>query len=284
MSDKRCIKRYYLGTHKSPRDERDYLLRGFFLKEIALPSKFSLVSKMTPVKNQGAEGSCIGFAMVVGVKEYQETTGKDAQPGIELSPRFLYEEAKKISGHKEGTTLKAAMQVASKLGVCEYYYWPYSPNFVGEPQGGAYKNALQYKIKTYARVNGIEELKRAIFDPTIGPTLIGVKVYKGMVSDEAKVTGVVPDPTCWDRMNVLGGHALCAVGYNDDFAFWKNKGGIIVKNSWSTNWGDKGYGYLSYDYIEKNMLDAFSAIDIDKPYPLTIDCLTYRERKSLRWI
>jgi hypothetical protein len=37
-----------------------------------------------------------------------------------------------------------------------------------------------------------------------------------------------------------GGHAVTIVGYNQD--------GFIIKNSWGTGWGDKGYAVISYDY------------------------------------
>ncbi|CAE7569754.1 unnamed protein product [Symbiodinium pilosum] len=49
----------------------------------------------------------------------------------------------------------------------------------------------------------------------------------------------MPQPT--DQQ--LGGHAVCAVGY-DDF-----KQCFIVRNSWGEGWGDKGYFYMPYEYM-----------------------------------
>ena len=176
------------------------------------------------------------------------------------------------------------MQVASKLGVCEHSLWPYNPGIVGYPSEGAAENALQYKIKTYARINSVKELKRALYDPLVGPVMIGVKVYKGMVGKEAQATGVVPNPTCWDRFKVLGGHALCVVGYDDYSPYYDNDGHVKIKNSWGKNWGEEGYGYLSYKYIKENMLDAFSSVDIENPYQVTIENLSHFERRNLTWV
>ena len=93
-----------------------------------------------------------------------------------------------------------------------------------------------------------------------GPCVIGVEVFKGMM-DARK--GVVPMPSAYDKP--LGGHAICPVGYNDKTRL------IKFKNSWSDNWGDKGFGYLPYAYIEKYMMDAWSSVDFDDPSPLTIE-------------
>jgi hypothetical protein len=254
-------KKQALGLHKSPKDERDYLAAPFLLPSIyAIPTHFDCTGKMTPVRNQGSEGSCVGFAMSVGVKEYQE----QLQYGkyIPLSPRYVYEYAKAISGHKEGTTLKAAMQVVYGKGVCEEKHWPYTANKKGVQDDKADKNAAKYKVKGFARVRNIDELKLALVDSRIGPTLIGVMVYKGMVSEPCNSTGIVPNPSCWDRRSPLGGHALCAVGYNDNSPYFKNDGHIKVKNSWGEKHGDKGYLYLSYKYIKNNMLDCYTCIDI----------------------
>jgi C1A family cysteine protease len=55
------------------------------------------------------------------------------------------------------------------------------------------------------------------------------------------------------------GHALVAVGYNDNKEFTnpdKSKetlnGAFLVRNSWG-EWGDKGYGWLPYYYVEQGL-------------------------------
>jgi len=49
-----------------------------------------------------------------------------------------------------------------------------------------------------------------------------------------------------------GGHAVLAVGY-DDANQW-----FIVRNSWGTGWGMKGYFTLPYSYLlDQNLSDDF---------------------------
>jgi C1A family cysteine protease len=56
-----------------------------------------------------------------------------------------------------------------------------------------------------------------------------------------------------------GGHAVLAVGY-DDVNQW-----FIVRNSWGTGWGMKGYFTLPYSYLlDQNLSDDFWTIRVVK--------------------
>ena len=55
---------------------------------------------------------------------------------------------------------------------------------------------------------------------------------------------------------LIGGHAICIMGYDDSLKIFK------FKNSWGAKWADQGYGYLPYEYIKKYCRDAWSATDL----------------------
>jgi len=241
------------GYIKDLDDRRDFLMKGFLPRvDIVLPKSVDLTDKMSPVRNQGNEGTCVGFASVVGMKEYQEL--QDYKKLVLLSPRFLYNECKKIDGipNQEGTYIRTAMQVLKKVGVCQEDFWPYQPHQKDKPKDEADSNARKFCVMGYARISGLEELKQSLFFK--GPCVIGVKVFKGMMNTK---NGVVRMPKCWERS--LSGHAICPVGYNDERKLVK------FKNSWSEAWGNKGWGFLPYAYIEKYMMDGWSSVDIDDP-------------------
>jgi len=59
----------------------------------------------------------------------------------------------------------------------------------------------------------------------------------------------------------MGGHAYLLDGIN------VNKKLIRIKNSWGKNWGKKGFAYISFEDMEKLILDqgeACLAIEIEK--------------------
>lgn len=244
------------GCIKDKFDSRDYLMRAY-LPVVKLPKKINYTPKMSPVRDQGDEGVCVGFAVASGMKEYQEIL--DYQKSVELSPRFVYSECKKIDDMPgaEGTTIRAAMRVLKGIGVCQEKFWPYSPHQKDMSKKGVNSDAKRFRVMAYARILNLNELRMSL--ATKGPCVIGVEVFNGMMKTK---TGVVPMPQ--KHEDVLGGHAVCCVGYDD------GKKMIKFKNSWSNTWGEKGFGYLPYAYIERYMMDAWSSVDIEDPNPLTL--------------
>ncbi len=270
-----------LGLHKSKVEKTDYLVTTLVEDVIEdLPTKLDITDEMSPVKNQGAEGACAGFAGVA-VKEWMEIKDYGLTDGkyIDLSERQLYEKAKKISGHSEGTTLKAISKVLLDDGVCEDVYWPYKAKEVGQSLPGAEHNALKYKILSYVRVGNLEELKASLFK--FGPVLIGVTVSKNWYRQK---NGHIPNANFCERIQApLGGHAITVVGYNDETQE------IKFKNSWGTSWGKEGFGWMSYKELKRTLMDAVEMIDIDDPEEYRelvikrVCNLTLRERRNT-WI
>jgi len=246
---------FKLGCVKDKVDDRDYLMR-VYLPVIKIPKAIDYTPKLSPVRDQGDEGTCVSFASASGMKEYQELI--DYEKLVELSPRFVYSECKKIDGmpKEEGTTIRAAMQVLENKGVCQEKFWPYLPHQKTKARKGAIDNAKKFRIMTYARILDLNELRLSL--ASNGPCVIGVEVFGGMMNTK---TGIVPMPE--KNESSLGGHAICPVGYDD------KKKVIKFKNSWSGEWGRKGYGFLPYAYVERYMIDAWSSVDIDDPNPLT---------------
>lgn len=54
--------------------------------------------------------------------------------------------------------------------------------------------------------------------------------------------------------DVLGGHTVMAVGYDDV------KQVFIIQNSWGASWGDHGYFYMPYSFISSGNARDFWTI------------------------
>jgi C1A family cysteine protease len=242
---------YTLGCKKDPEDLRDIPM-GLVLPAIPVPLSIDYTSKMTPVRNQGDEGTCVAFASVVGVKEFEDQ--KEYRKLIELSPRYVYSLCKKFDGfpEEEGTYPRIAMKMLLKYGVCPEFFWPYRPFQNNDHKPGADQKAKNYRIKAYARLKDIAEMKRSLM--VNGPFLAGVKVFDSWFDPSVARTGMVPMPKKGE--DLTGGHAICIVGYDDRKKLFK------FKNSWSKKWADRGYGYLKYEYLSRYCQDAWSATDL----------------------
>lgn len=245
-------KKYHgLGCRKDPEDLRDIPM-GMVLPPIPLPPEVDHTRSMTPVRDQGDEGTCVAFASVVGVKEYQDT--KEYKKLIELSPRYLYHLCKESDGmpDAEGTYPRIAMKALLTYGVAPESFWPYRPHQADLPRPNADKEAERYRIKAYARLATVLEMKRSLV--VNGPFLAGLEVFESWFTKKVAKSGVIPLPKKDEELQ--GGHAVCVAGYDDSKRRFK------FKNSWGTAWAVKGYGYLPYEYMKRYCMDAWSATDL----------------------
>ena len=120
--------------------------------------------------------------------------------------------------------------------------------FAGKEQT-FYARAAQRKIASYFNARRkLSDWKRALADGA--PLLAGLSVDAGFM--DAPANGLLdtytPSPT-------NGGHAISIVGYRSDDRF-------ILRNSWGTGWGDKGFAYVSPAYIEAAFFNEAYALSL----------------------
>jgi C1A family cysteine protease len=126
-----------------------------------------------------------------------------------------------------------------------------------EPPAFCYAFAQNYQATRYVRLDpsgiyGSTLLSRIKAYLASGlPSMFGFTVYESIY--QASRNGEIPFPCGGER--ALGGHAIVAVGYDDDKKI-KNaicgpetKGALRIRNSWGYHWGDRGYGWLPYEYV-----------------------------------
>lgn len=105
-----------------------------------------------------------------------------------------------------------------------------------------------YKIKRVRPLKTLPEVIAAL--QSNGPAVAGITMYQSGMSGDVTKTGVLPMPVKSEQ--VMGGHAICIVGYDDDRKLLK------FINDWGPDWEDHGYGYLPFAYFEAESSEAWA--------------------------
>jgi len=231
------------------------------LEKLSIPTSIDLKGWCPPIEHQSALGSCTANAGV-GLVEYYERRAFGRH--IDASRLFLYKATRNLL-HWTGDTgafLRTTMAAMVLFGVPPEEYWAYTiKDFDKEPSSFCYAYAQDYQAIQYFRLDppSIPRdllLKRIKSLLAVGlPSMFGFTVFDSI--KKAGDDGKIPYPCPEER--ILGGHAIVAVGFDDkikiknDNCEIETTGALLIRNSWGTGWGDKGYGWLPYDYVLKGL-------------------------------
>lgn len=225
-------------------DQRDKIFKPTL---ISIPEKVDLRLMCSPIESQGNVG-CTGQSIVGALEMIERRDGNGKY--TDLSRLFVYYNERVLINtvnEDSGAYIRDGIKVISKIGVCVETLHPHiEKNFKKKPTKKAFKDASTRLFNSYERITEFKDQLRCLADGY--PFVFGMTVYDSFMSDEVAKTGIVPMPKSKEKTQ--GGHAVLAVGYDN-----KTKR-VIVRNSWGTEWGDKGYFYLPYTFMKNpNLVD-----------------------------
>jgi C1A family cysteine protease len=221
-----------------------------------IPARCDLSKWCSPVEDQDSIGSCTAHAGV-GLIEYYERRAFGRH--LDASRLFLYKVARNLLHWKgdTGAWLRTTMKAMVLFGVPPEEYWPYDiSKYDKEPNAFCYAFAQNYQSIRYYRLDTPNLKTDKLLSRLQGflaagyPLMFGFTVY-----NFGNKNGDIDFPGPND--STQGGHAVMAVGYDNSRKIGKEKGAVKIRNSWGTDWGQGGYGWLPYRYIEEGLAVDF---------------------------
>ena len=247
-----------LNCIPSPEREDDWRIdtaedAGVVAAAPQIPPRKDLRAAWWRINDQGSTGSCVGWASADGVLRWHFVKTNRIGQNELISPRFQWMAAKETDEfNSRPTTFVEAEGTSSRRRST-------SPASSGPSRTGAavrarrgyrgsastfYAIAAQLKISMYFNL-GHDIGAWRTWLATKGPILTRLNVDSTW--DKATATKGVLD--VYKPKTAHGGHAVTFVGYTPD--------AFIVRNSWGTAWGDRGFAYAKLAYAQEAFTEAY---------------------------
>jgi C1A family cysteine protease len=244
----------YYGWNPDLPDIRDHLFAAASEVLTELPPKVDLRPECPPIYNQGELGSCTANA-IGGALQFDQL--KQHQRDFVPSRLLIYYCEREVEGtidEDSGAMIRDGIKCVNRDGAPPEDDWPYEiEKFRDKPPEKAYDEAELHQALTYKRIpRTLNQMKGCLAAGY--PFVFGFRVYESFRSDEVAKTGEAPMPKADEQ--ALGGHAVLAVGYDDEIERF------LVRNSWGEEWAQEGYFTLPYSYLtERGLASDFSTIN-----------------------
>ncbi len=226
-----------LSIERASSISREYYEGDVFCAEV--PTHHTLVTRRN--RKILISGNCGGNA-AAGVLQYARR--KQGLPDWTPSRLMLYYDARSLEHSTRvdaGCSIRDVIKGAAKNGAAPETMWPYEvAKFAKRAPRPAYTEAKKHPALEYAAVEQTEIALKTVLAAGY-PIIFGISVYDSFESDLVTKTGNVAMPKKTEQ--VLGGHAIDLVGYDDAKKLW------LFRNSWGTSWGNAGCGTLPYAYV-----------------------------------
>jgi hypothetical protein len=213
-----------------------------------LPATADMSPSLPTPGQQGSQGSCTAWAVAYAAKSYQEAVDHNwnvnAHP---FSPSFIYNQIN--GGRNTGTSFQDALNLVVNQGSALLEDMPYSAtDWTTQPSDVIRARARLHAAKKWWRL-GKGDIKAELAGNN--PVMIAVEVHPDFDS-LGKANRIYDNYEGTSR----GNHAITLIGYDDSVQAYK------FINSWGTDWGIDGYGYIAYKIVDDNVREVYVMEDL----------------------
>jgi C1A family cysteine protease len=228
-------------------DDRDYIYRNDSTE--VLRESVDLREWDTIVESQDSLGSCASNAIT---NAYELCVNRMyPEYFTHLSRLFVYYNTRVEYGNiqeDEGMFLRDGMKSLEKFGVCAESLWPYDiEKFDDTPSEESYEDAKKRKVIKYQKLISTYYITQVLNNNK--PVVFGMEIYESFMNLNDRIS-TVSFPSRKEKS--LGGHGMCMVGYNLKERLF------LAKNSFGASWGDNGYCWIPFDYINQEGYDIWT--------------------------
>lgn len=184
------------------------------LENVDIPNEYSYVMYLPNVHDQGSKQTCVPHSISAFVDWFNGVNGINKDMSID----WIYD--CREDKNADGMSLKEALKYIKRVGyITTQNYKNIKKGETPEPD----------KINMYGVLGSAFAMQRSLL--VNGPFILALPVYDSNRCD------------FWNGSNFEGGHAVACVGYDEE--------GLIIRNSWGTQWGLNGYCTLPYSQLNK---------------------------------
>lgn len=223
-----------------------------------LPERVTLEQYAPERLNQGSQGSCVAWSSAYAARSilYARQTGKNPDD-VAFSPSFLYNQIG-LEGC-QGSYIIRAMENMQQVGALPLKQFPYNENDCStQPAQFQLQSASAYRIGGFNRLSksgddykvDLLAIKQNLAQGA--PVVIGMMVGGTFMQDMMGKKVWIPSADDYNKMG-FGGHAMSVIGYDD----YLEGGAFEIMNSWGTDWGENGIGWIRYKDFDFFVKEAY---------------------------
>lgn len=230
-----------------------------------LPESANLQKFCPNVGNQGTQGSCVAWSSAYAARTILESA-RTGQRGdnLKFSPAFLYNQIG-LEGC-QGSYIIRAMEFMTNRGSVPYDDFQYTDQDCSrQPGSDLMSKAQDYRMRGFNRLSpgdrndavDIQAIKQNLAQgaPVVFGMMVGQSFMEAMKGQDVWN----PEPGDENQMG-FGGHAMCAVGYDDK----KYGGSFLIMNSWGPEWGNNGFAWVRYNHFQYYVREAYGVEPMQK--------------------